>query len=125
MSLGRVLLIDDHAGFRATARRWLDSEGWTVVGEAEDGASGLAAATLLRPDLVLLDIGLPDLDGFAVAERIASETRTDIVLTSSRDRVAYADRIMSSTAVGYIAKSDLDGHALRALLATAAPTADR
>ena len=119
MTPGRVLLVDDHAGFRATARRWLESEGWTVVGEASDGLSGLAAEASLRPDLVLLDIGLPDLDGFAVAERMASAGARDIVLISSRDGAAYADRIAASAAIGYIAKSDLDGDGLRALLAAA------
>jgi len=124
MTAGRVLLVDDHAGFRATARRLLESEGWSVVGEAADGVSALASAARLRPDLVLLDIGLPDLDGFAVAERLvgadtARAGAPDVVLISSRDRAAYADRIASSAAVGYIAKDDLDGEALRALLATA------
>jgi len=127
MTAGRVLLVDDHAGFRATARRLLESEGWTVVGEAADGVSALASAARLRPDLVLLDIGLPDLDGFAVAERLAGAGTAgtpeagapDVVLISSRDRAAYADRIASSAAVGYIAKDDLDGEALRALLAAA------
>ena len=119
MTAGRVLLVDDHAGFRATARRLLESEGWTVVGEAADGRSALASAARLRPDLVLLDIGLPDLDGFAVAERLAGAADAggpDVVLISSRDRAAYADRIASSAAVGYIAKDDLDGDGLRALL---------
>ena len=122
MTGGRVLLVDDHAGFRATARRLLESEGWIVVGEAADGASGVAAAARLRPTLVLLDIGLPDIDGFAVAERIAMAGRDDldsvpdIVLVSSRDRAAYADRIAMSTALGYIAKDELDGEALRDVL---------
>ena len=125
MTAGRVLLVDDHAGFRATARRLLETEGWTVVGEAADGMSALASAARLRPDLVLLDIGLPDLDGFAVAERLVSAGTAgagapDVVLISSRDRAAYADRIASSAAVGYIAKDDLDGERLRALLAAAA-----
>jgi DNA-binding NarL/FixJ family response regulator len=119
MTARRVLLVDDHAGFRATARRLLESEGWTVVGEAADGTSALASAARLQPDLVLLDIGLPDRDGFAVAEGLAEAAEAgtpDIVLVSSRDRAAYADRISSSPAVGYIAKGDLDGETLRALL---------
>ena len=119
MTGGRVLLVDDHAGFRATARRLLESEGWIVVGEAADGASAVAAAARLRPDLVLLDIGLPDLDGFAVAERLAGVGAPDVVLISSRDQAAYAGRIASSSVVGYIAKDDLDGEGLRALLAAA------
>ncbi len=114
----RILVVDDHAGFRATARRWLEAEGWTVVGEARDGASALFAASALRPDVVLLDIGLPDMDGFVVAERMASNGVPDVVLVSSRDPGAYADRIANSAAIGFIAKEDLDGDGLRALLAS-------
>jgi len=112
----RFLVVDDHAGFRAVARRLLEAEGWTVVGEAADGAAALAAAAALQPDAVLLDIGLPDIDGFVVAERMASGGSPDIVLVSSRDRAAYGARIASSVAVGFIAKSELDGAGLRALL---------
>jgi len=115
---GRILVVDDHAGFRATARRWLEAEGWTVVGEAADGAAGLLAAAALRPDVVLLDIGLPDMDGFDVAERLAADGTPDVVLVSSRDSRAYARRVAASTAVGFIAKEDLDGDGLRALLAS-------
>ena len=111
-----ILLVDDHAGFRATARRWLEAEGWTVVGEAGDGASALIAAAALHPDVVLLDIGLPDMDGFVVAERMASDGAPDVVLVSSRDLGAYAGRVATSTAVGFIAKEHLDGDGLRALL---------
>ena len=118
MTGGRVLLVDDHAGFRATARRLLELEGWQVVGEAIDGASAMSAAATLRPDLVLLDIGLPDLDGFVVAERLAAEGTRGIVLVSSRDRGAYGDRVALSAAAGFIAKGDLDGDGLRALLAS-------
>jgi DNA-binding NarL/FixJ family response regulator len=119
MTLGRVLLVDDHAGFRATVRRWLETEGWTVVGEAADGEAALTAAVALRPDLVLLDIGLPDIDGFVVADRLAAAGMRDIVLVSSRDRSAYAERIDASAAIGYLAKGDLDGDGLRAILASA------
>ena len=114
----RILVVDDHGGFRATARRWLESEGWTVVGEARDGASALLAAATLRPDVVLLDIGLPDMDGFVVAERLAGDGAPDVVLVSSRDPGAYAGRVATSAAIGFIAKEDLDGDGLRALLAS-------
>jgi DNA-binding NarL/FixJ family response regulator len=114
----RILVVDDHAGFRATARRWLEAEGWTVVGEARDGATALFAVAALHPDVVLLDIGLPDMDGFVVAERMAGEGSPDIVLVSSRDPGAYAGRLATSPAIGFIAKEDLDGDGLRALLAS-------
>jgi DNA-binding NarL/FixJ family response regulator len=111
-----ILVIDDHAGFRATARRMLERDGWTVVGEAADGRSGLAAAAALAPDVVLLDIGLPDIDGFAVAERLAtSASATAVVLISSRDPEAYRDRVRTSRVAGFIAKDRLDGAALRSL----------
>jgi len=114
----RVLVVDDHAGFRATARRWLEAEGWIVVGEACDGASALLAVASLRPDVVLLDIGLPDIDGFAVADRLAGDGAPHVVLVSSRDPGAYAGRIATSTAIGFIAKEDLDPDGLRAVLAS-------
>ncbi len=117
----RILVVDDHAGFRATARRWLEAEGWTVVGEASNGATALLAVARLHPDVVLLDIGLPDMDGFAVAERLAGDDAPDVVLVSSRDPGAYAGRIATSAAIGFIAKEDLESDGLRALLATARP----
>jgi two-component system nitrate/nitrite response regulator NarL len=112
----RILVVDDHAGFRATARRWLEAEGWTVVGEAFDGASALVAVASLRPDVVLLDVGLPDMDGFAVADRLAGGGAPDVILVSSRDPGAYAGRIATSRAIGFIAKADLDPDGLRAML---------
>ena len=112
----RILVVDDHAGFRAAVRRWLEAEGWIVVGEARDGASALTAAAALHPDVVLLNIGLPDMDGFAVAERMAGDGAPDVVLVSSRDPGAYAGRLATSVAVGFIAKEGLDGAELRALL---------
>jgi DNA-binding NarL/FixJ family response regulator len=118
-----ILLVDDHAGFRATARRLLERDGWTVVGEAHDGATAIAAVAALIPDVVLLDIGLPDIDGFAVAARLAAidAARPDVVLVSSRDRDAYGDRVDASPARGFIAKGDLDGPALRAMVGGSVP----
>jgi DNA-binding NarL/FixJ family response regulator len=116
-----VLVVDDHAGFRATARRMLERDGWAVVGEAADGSTALTEAAALQPDVVLLDIGLPDVDGFGVADQLASQPAGGpaIVLISSRDRSAYGDRLAASPALGFVAKDDLDGPALRALLARA------
>jgi DNA-binding NarL/FixJ family response regulator len=112
-----VLIVDDHRGFRATARRLLESEGYTVVGEAADGASALDAVRDLQPEIVLLDVQLPDLDGFAVASRLTGEgTRAAIVLVSSRDGDDYGSLASDSGARGFIAKSELSGAALEALL---------
>jgi DNA-binding NarL/FixJ family response regulator len=117
-----ILVVDDHAGFRATARRLLERDGWTVVGEARDGATALAAAQALTPDVVLLDIGLPDIDGFAVAERLvaAGGDGPAVVLISSRERQAFGGRVSASSALGFVAKGDLDGPELRALVAASA-----
>jgi DNA-binding NarL/FixJ family response regulator len=112
-----VLIVDDHPGFRSAARALLEADGFDVVGEAADGESGLAAAERLRPGLVLLDIQLPDLDGFAVAERLASsQPAPAVVLVSSRDRSAYRRRLADSPARGFVAKSDLSGAAIAALV---------
>jgi DNA-binding NarL/FixJ family response regulator len=117
----RILIVDDHAGFRTTARRWLEAEGWTVVGEAHDGASALAAAEALHPDVVLLDIGLPDIDGFTVAESFSPDDPPTVVLISSRDPDGYAEKVAASLAIGFIAKHELDGDGLRAMLSASRP----
>jgi DNA-binding NarL/FixJ family response regulator len=112
-----VLIVDDHPGFRSAARALLEADGFDVVGEAADGESALAAAERLRPGLVLLDIQLPDLDGFAVAERLAnSQSPPTVVLVSSRDSSAYRRRLADSPARGFIPKGDLSGAAVAALV---------
>jgi DNA-binding NarL/FixJ family response regulator len=112
-----VLIVDDHAGFRATARRLLESEGYAVVGEAEDGAAALAAVAELRPDVVLLDVQLPDIDGFEVSSRLArSRTPPAVILVSSRDGEDYGSLAAGSGARGFLAKGDLSGGALEELL---------
>jgi DNA-binding NarL/FixJ family response regulator len=112
------LVVDDHPTFRATARALLEAEGFAVIGEAADGAEALAKAAELRPDVVLLDVQLPDLDGFEVARRLgaANRTRPAVVLTSSRDRDDYGELIDDSGARGFVAKDELSGDALRDLL---------
>lgn len=112
----RVAVVDDHAGFRATLRRLLEADGWDVVGEAADGATAIATVPAMQPDLVLVDVGLPDLDGFVVAERLVRDARLTVVLISSRDAAAYEHRIAASLVRGFLAKADLDGVALRTLL---------
>ena len=112
-----VLIVDDHAAFRASARALLQAEGFEVVGEAGDGAGALAAVAVLRPEIVLLDIQLPDLDGLAVAERLATIPNAPaVVLISSRDAATYGPRLQGSLARGCISKSGLSGEALAALV---------
>jgi DNA-binding NarL/FixJ family response regulator len=111
-----VLIVDDHPDFRAFARALLEAGGFEVVGEADDGASALAAARELRPALVLLDVQLPDSDGFAVCERLVAEAAPPaVVLTSSRDAASYRRRLGTSSARGFIAKAELSGPGLTAL----------
>jgi DNA-binding NarL/FixJ family response regulator len=112
-----VLIVDDHAGFRSLARRLLDAAGFEVVGEAEDGASALESARRLRPAIVLLDVQLPDLDGFEVARRLADEgVGVATVLVSTRDSTAYRRRLASSPALGFLSKSELSGASLAELV---------
>ena len=112
-----VVIVDDHAGFRSSARALLEAEGFDVVGEAVDGMSALAAIDLLRPRIVLLDIQLPDIDGFEVAERVAGAGDAPaVVLVSTRGAYAYRRRLARSPVRGFIAKSELSGNALSALV---------
>ena len=112
-----VLIVDDHASFRRCARALLTSEGFAVVGEAADGASALEAATALHPELILLDIQLPDMDGFEVARRLlAEDSKRQIVLVSSRDRTAYGPLIEESGVRGFVSKGDLSRDSLERLL---------
>ncbi len=112
--------MDDHPGFRSAARALLEADGFAVVGEAADGESALAAVQRLHPGLVLLDIQLPDLDGFVVAERLAtsSEPAPAVVLVSSRAERSYRRRLKDTPALGFVAKSELSGAVLSALLAS-------
>jgi DNA-binding NarL/FixJ family response regulator len=113
-----VLIVDDHAPFRSLARRLLVAGGFQVVGEAVDGASALAASRDLAPDVVLLDVQLPDLDGFSVADALAAgHDAPAVVLVSSRGRVDYGSRIDASTARGFIAKADLTCETLLRVIA--------
>jgi DNA-binding NarL/FixJ family response regulator len=118
--MNTILIVDDSAGFRVQARALLTAEGFSVVGEAIDGLSGLKAARSLRPDLVLLDIGLPDVEGFEVARELAIDGPPPfVVLTSSREASEYGPRLSASRVLGFIPKDELSGAAIRALVPVA------
>jgi DNA-binding NarL/FixJ family response regulator len=112
-----VLIVDDHPSFRASARAVLQAEGYEVVGEAEDGESAIATARLLKPDVLLLDVQLPDMDGFAVCQQLQMNGSTPaVVLVSSRDAADYGGLIQQSGARGFIPKGELCGPTLAAML---------
>jgi DNA-binding NarL/FixJ family response regulator len=116
-----VLIVDDHPSFRASARTLLEAEGYEVVGEAENAAQALRSARELRPDLVLLDVQLPDLDGFEVCARLRFFAHPPVVvLTSSRDGADYGRCIEGCGASGFVPKGDLSGAAIAALLPASA-----
>jgi DNA-binding NarL/FixJ family response regulator len=113
----RLLIVDDHASFREAARGLLEQEGYEVVGEAADGEAALEAVRELRPDVVLLDVQMPGIDGFEVIERLRAQGDPPaIVMISNRDRVDYGGLVEHSGARGFIGKLDLSGPALDAML---------
>jgi two-component system nitrate/nitrite response regulator NarL len=110
------VIVDDHSGFREQARRLLEGIGVRVVGEAGTGKEALSTIRSLKPDLVLLDIQLPDLDGFAVAAQLTSLVPSPtILLVSTRDAKDYGSRIETS-GTAFIAKADLSADSLASLL---------
>src|SRR5262245_36233328 len=110
-----VLVVDDYRPFRESARGLLESGDFEVIGEAEDGNGALRLAEELRPDVVLLDVHMPDLDGFEVARRLAQlKSPPTVVLTSSRDD--YAPLVASSAAHAFVRKDALSAEALAAAL---------
>jgi len=111
-----LLIVDDHAGFRSFARALFEAEGFDVVGEAEDGRSAVEAARRLEPQIVLLDVALPDIDGFTVCDQLtAGDGGPAIVMTSSRDISSYRRRLDESRARGFVAKADLSGRSVAEL----------
>lgn len=112
-----ILIVDDHAGFRRAARALLTADGFTVVGAVADGLEALEAVERLRPAVVLLDIQLPDLDGFQVAIALAATaTPPEVVLISSRDRASYGPQLTDAPVAGFLPKSHVTGAAIRALV---------
>jgi DNA-binding NarL/FixJ family response regulator len=112
-----VLIVDDHPTFRRFARQLLEEAGYTVVGEAADGASALEAAWLLEPAIVLLDVLLPDVSGFAVAEELATRSPTpQIVLVSSRSAADFGAALDRAPARRFVTKHEFTAASLPALL---------
>ena len=112
-----ILIVDDHPSFRACARQVLEAEGFEVVGEAENGVRALRIAEELHPDVVLLDVNLPDLDGFQVAARLtASGNGPAVVLTSSRDGGDYGKLVGECGARGFVPKDELSGDRVTSLV---------
>ena len=112
-----ALIVDDHRMFRTSARLLLEAEGYDVVGEAEDGASAVSEAERLRPDVVVLDVQLPDMTGFDIARTLLERRLVGrIVLVSSRHASDYGEQVGESGAVGFIPKDELSGAALHTLL---------
>jgi DNA-binding NarL/FixJ family response regulator len=113
-----LMIVDDHRSFRDAARRVLESAGFEIVGEAGDGESALDAIAALRPDVVLLDVQLPGIDGFEVASRLTKRGDAPvIVMTSSREADDFGPLVEQSGARGFIHKADLSGPAIDAVLA--------
>jgi CheY-like chemotaxis protein len=107
--MGRsVLIVDDHAAFRATARRVLEHAGHTVIGESADGEAALADADRLHPEVILLDVRLPGIDGFAVARELATwHAPPLVILTSTREEGAFGSRLANAPVLAFVEKRHL------------------
>lgn len=116
----RVLIVDDHSGFRRAAAKLLVAEGFEVVGYAVDGSSALSMAADLHPDVLLLDVQLPDISGFEVARRLATcDGSTAIVLVSTRESSDYGNEVQAAPVKGFITKAELCGGRISQALARA------
>ena len=112
-----VLLVDDHDEFRAIARTVLEADGFEVVAEAADGGAAVAECERARPDIVVLDVLLPDANGFDIARAlVALGQRPIVVLISTRDAGAYTLRLETTPARGFLSKRDFSGPALRRIV---------
>lgn len=112
-----VVVVDDHAGFRTMAAILLTAGGFRVLGEAATGAEALVLIAALMPDVVLLDVQLPDTDGFAVLRSVrAAGLATRVVLCSVRVAADYGAKLDGCGAAGFLTKSALTAEALRSLL---------
>jgi DNA-binding NarL/FixJ family response regulator len=112
-----VLIVDDNPRFRVRARRWLEAEGYTVVGEAADGASALDESSARKPEVVLLDVQLPDMSGLVVAEHLVREPEPPVVvLTSTHDLNEFGDAVERCGARGFVPKAELTAETLAEVL---------
>lgn len=112
-----AFIVDDHEGFRAFARTFLEASGLEVIGEAGSGSGAVEAIGRMQPDVVLLDVLLPDFDGFEVARRVlGGEHRPAIVMTSTREAADYGRRLDRSGVRGFISKGELSRQRLESLL---------
>ena len=115
--MSTILIVDDDPRFRSQAAAVLEADGFVVVGEAVDGTTGLAAVRSLHPDFVLLDIGLPDIDGLEVARVLSIDgPPPSVVLTSSREAGSYGPRLSGVRTLGFIPKEEVSGPAIRVLV---------
>jgi len=114
-----VLIVDDHPSFRASARAMLEAEGFDVVGELTEGASVVETVLALEPDVVLLDVQLPDMTGFDVCAGLENcdASTAQVILVSSRDLTDYGELVDVSCACGFVPKGELSGDLIAALLA--------
>jgi DNA-binding NarL/FixJ family response regulator len=116
-----ILIVDDHEAFRGQARMLLEAVGYEVAGEAGDTAGGIAGVRALDPDVVLLDIQLPDGDGFGLAEELAKVPHPPlVVLISSRERADYGAQLEEAPVAGFIHKSELSRARLEELVGSPA-----
>ena len=113
-----VLIVDDHPSFRASARRMLEADGYEVVGELDRGEGVVAAVEKLNPEVLLLDVDLPDIDGFEVTRRLldANGATPHIVLVSSHDLTDLDEAVAASGARGFVAKSELSAEAISSVI---------
>lgn len=108
MSLLRILIADDHEVARKGIRSLLDNhEGWEVCGEAEDGREAVELASRLKPDVLLLDIGMPNLNGLDAARQVLAVTpEARILILTIHDSEQVVREVLAAGARGFLLKSD-------------------
>jgi DNA-binding NarL/FixJ family response regulator len=117
----RCLLVDDNDAFLNTASLLLEREGVTIVGRASNTAEALRSAHELRPDVILVDIGLGDESGFDLARLVASDSElgaTRVIMVSTRVESDYLDLIAESAVAGFMSKSELSAKNITRILST-------